>query len=272
MIPKIIHYIWLGDPEKKPKMLADCIESWKKFCPDYEIKEWNEKNFDFSDSPYAMEAYKLKKYAFVADYIRVRLLQEYGGIYLDTDVEVTKSFDDLLDRDFIVSFENEVYVETAVIGAKPNHPFSQVLVDFYRKYPFVYAGKPDTTPAPVLWTHLLKKHYGMKLKNSLQVLNSNAEGESITVYPKDYFAPINYTSREMTKTENTHTIHYFTATWFTGKLKKREKFLKGVHKVFGESFFAMCTKAYVKSIINKMNKRVKKINKIKKGKSQAVRA
>ena len=101
MIPKIIHYVWLGKKEK-PKLFYKCLDSWKKFCPDYEIKEWNEDNFDFSDNKFAMQAYSLKKYGYVADYIRVKVLNEFGGIYLDTDVEIIKSFDQLLKNDFFL--------------------------------------------------------------------------------------------------------------------------------------------------------------------------
>lgn len=263
MIPKIIHYVWLGDPNKKPKLLFDCIESWKKFCPDYQIMEWNENNISFSESIYAREAYEKKKYAFVADYIRIKVLNEYGGIYLDTDVEITKSFDDLLENEFLISFENEVHLETAILASTKGHPFTKQIIDFYLKYPFVYKDKPDTTPAPVLLTHFLRKNYGLKLKNRYQKLNNLQEPDqpTVTALPTEYFCPINYTTKEMKKTENTYAIHYFSATWFSGKMKTREKFLKGIYKTLGKKIFSSFTKSYVNSVSRKVEKRLKKIEK-----------
>jgi len=261
-IPKIIHYVWVGDPNKKSQQFYDCLASWKKYCPDYEIKEWNENNFDISESLYASQAYEKKKFGFVPDYIRAKVLYEYGGIYLDTDVEITKSFDDLLDNDFLISFENEVHVETAVLASCKGHPFAKMMSDFYLKYPFIYKEKIDTTPSTPIWTYFLKNHYGLKLKNSLQKLNSLTDEDSptVTVLPTEYFCPINYTTKEMNKSENTYAIHYFGATWFSAKLKKREKFLKGVYKVFGKKIFSSFTKAYVNSVSRKLAKRIKQYN------------
>ena len=151
-IPKIIHYVWLGD-KKKPELFYRCLESWKKYCPDYEIKEWNEKNFDFSQSRFAKEAYSQKKWGFVPDYIRAKVLYDYGGIYLDTDVELTKSFDNLLNNEFLISFENNVYLETAVLASRPKHPFLKKMCDFYINHPFIKGnGKIDYTPSTPIWT------------------------------------------------------------------------------------------------------------------------
>ena len=260
-IPKIIHYVWLGGKEK-PELFYRCLESWKKYCPDWEIKEWNESNFDFNESLYARQSYELKKYGFVPDYIRAKVLYEYGGVYLDTDVELTKTLDELIDNDFLISFENEVHVETAVLASSKNHPFAKIMSTFYLDYPYIYNGKPDLTPSTPIWTYFLKKYYGFKLKNSKQVLNSLIENDSstVTVLPYEYFSPINYTTKVLTKTENTYAIHYFNATWFTGKLKKQEKFLKNVHKIFGKKIFACFTKSWVKSVFRKLSKRIKKYN------------
>ena len=155
-----------------------------------------------------------------------------------------------------------MHVETAVLASCKGHPFAKMMSDFYLKYPFIYDGKIDTTPSTPIWTYFLKKHYGLKLKNSLQKLNRINDNNSptITVLPNEYFCPINYTTKEMKKTENTYAIHYFGATWFSSKLKKREKFLKGVYKVFGKRIFSVFTKAYVNSVSKKLNKRLKKYN------------
>lgn len=259
-IPKKIHYVWVGDPNKKSQQFYDCLASWKKYCPDYEIIEWNENNFDINASIYAKQSYELKKYGFVPDYIRAKVLYEHGGIYLDTDVELTKPLDDLLDNEFLISFENEVYVETAVLASVKGHPFAKMMSDFYVKYPFIYKGKPDTTPSTPMWTCFLKKYYGLKLKNHTQVLNKidDPTSPTVTVLASDYFCPINYTTKEMNKTENTYAIHYFGATWFTSKQKKRERFLKGVYKFFGKKIFAGFTKIYVSNVNRKLKKRIKK--------------
>ena len=134
MIPKVIHYVGLGGGAKPP-LFSRCLESWKAHCPDYEIREWNESNFDFSDNAFAVQAYRAKKYGYVADYIRLRVLYEYGGIYPDTDVEMVKPFDDLLANDFFLSFENDVYVETATLGeASTRTPVSRVIMS--SRFPF----------------------------------------------------------------------------------------------------------------------------------------
>ena len=248
-IPKIIHYVWVGDPNKKPPMFYRCLESWKKFAPDYEIIEWNEDNFNFNVSRYAREAYELKKYGFVSDFIRAKVLYEIGGFYLDTDVELVKPLDDLLDNKFVCSFENEAYVETSVIGVEKGHPLVKIISDLYIDLPFKRKdGSCDATPNTPILTHFLRKHYGLKMKNHTQRLkriDKNDESE-VTVFSNDYFCPINYTTKEMMKTENTYAIHYFDASWFDKKLKTSEKFLKGLYKIVGKKFFASLTRVYVK--------------------------
>lgn len=268
MIPKIIHYVWVGDPNKKSKLFYKCLESWKKFCPDWEIKEWNESNFDINQSIYAKEAYSLKKYGFVPDYIRAKVLYDYGGIYLDTDVEITKPLDDLLDNDFLISFENEVHLETAVLGSCKNHPFAKIMSDFYTQYPYVYNNKPDLTPSTPIWTILLQKHYGLKLKNTYQKLElldryknqvtDKTKNMTVTALPNEYFCPLNYTTKELKTTDNTYAIHYFDASWFSKSLTTREKFLKEVYKTFGKKIFSLFTKCYVSSVKRKLKKRFKK--------------
>lgn len=255
-IPKIIHYVWLGDKEK-PKLFYKCLESWKKFCPDYQIIEWNENNFDFSKSRYAKEAYSQKKWGFVPDYIRAKVLYDYGGFYLDTDVELTKPLDDLLENEFLISFENEVYLETAVLGSIAGHPFLKRMCDFYIEQPFIKKnGELDVTPSTPIWTCFLQRYYNLKLKASNQLLTDveNMEAPKVTVYNYDYFCPINYTTKKLNKTDNTYAIHYFDASWFSGKLKTREKFLRFVYYLVGKNIFALFTRMYVKNV----RKRIKK--------------
>ena len=254
-IPKIIHYVWLGDKEK-PKLFYKCLESWKKFCPDYQIIEWNESNFDFSNCKFAVDAYKAKKFGYVADFIRVNVLNDCGGIYLDTDVEIVKSFDDLLDNDFFLSFENEVYVETATLGSIKKHPFLQRMINYYQKREFYINGKPDLTPHTPIFAIVLQKYYNLKLKASSQLLTDveNRDAPKVMVYNYDYFSPINYTTKKIKTTPHTYSIHYFDASWFTGKLKVREKFLRFVYYLVGKNIFASFTRTYVKSVKKKIKK------------------
>ena len=130
MIPKIIHYCWFGSNEKSEK-IKKCIESWKKYLPDYEIKEWNENNFDIDSHPFVKAAYKAKKWAYVSDYIRAYVIYKYGGIYLDTDILVLDNFDRFLNNRAFVGFENPQYPFTAVFGAEPGHPLVKDMIEYY---------------------------------------------------------------------------------------------------------------------------------------------
>lgn len=255
MIPKTIHYIWLGGGEK-PLLFTKCLKSWQKLCPDYEIKEWNENNFDFSNNKFAMEAYKEKKYGYVADYIRLKVLDTYGGIYLDTDVEILKPFDNLLNNDFLISFENEAYCETAVLGSIPKHPLLKKLIDFYNTRSFIIKGKPDLTPNTPIITSFLMNYYNLIPKASNQKLldKQNSTFPTVSVFNYDYFAPINYTTKKLKKTDNTYTIHYFDASWFTKKLKTREKFLRFIYYIIGQKMFGIFTRCYLKKIYKNLKK------------------
>ena len=135
MIPKIIHYVWFGK-NSYPELTKRCIESWKKYCPDYELKLWNEENFDLSDCQFAREAYEEGKYAFVADYVRLRVLYEYGGIYLDTDVEITKKLDEFLSRHAFLGFEDEKNISTGIMGCQKHNLLFGELVDYYNNRSF----------------------------------------------------------------------------------------------------------------------------------------
>lgn len=207
-IPKIIHYVWFGKT-KKNDLFYKCLESWKKFCPDYEIKEWNEDNIDFSENEYTKQAYELKKFGFTGDYLRAKILYEFGGIYLDTDVEITKSFDDLLDNDFVMGFENNTYCATAILASIPKHEYLKTICNFYQKKQFINDKKQiDNTPSPAFWTYFLKRDYGLKLNNKYQLLNSKNKNDNakMAIYPKDYFSPLNYTTKKLKVTNNTYTF------------------------------------------------------------------
>ena len=148
-IPKVLHYCWFGGAPK-PKNIQNCIRSWKKYCPDYEIIEWNEQNFDVSQSLYTRQAYDARRWAFVADYARLKILYEQGGIYMDTDVELLRPLDDLLAYPAFFGFQHNNEVATGLgFGAEAHSPVVKALLDDYDSLPFLLPdGSCDLTPCP----------------------------------------------------------------------------------------------------------------------------
>ena len=215
MIPKIIHYCWFGG-KKKPKTVKKCIKSWKKYCPDFEIVEWNEKNSKYTDCLYSKQAYDCKKWAFVSDYVRLCSLFEYGGIYLDTDYELIKPIDDLLLLKCFVGFETPNQVAAGIIGAEPKNPFIKEWLSSYSNRSFLGVdGTMDVTTIVHNLTHLLKNE-GLELNNETQTISN------ITVYSTQYFYPYDYVSKNTTITDLTYGIHWYDASWLTSK----QKFIK----------------------------------------------
>lgn len=222
-IPKVIHYCWFGRNPLPEKALA-CIESWKKFCPDYEIKEWNEDNFDFSANRYAREAYEAKKWAFVSDYARLAVLYTRGGIYMDTDVEVVKPLDEFLaDRSFIGFEGGYPILGSGILGAEAGHPWIGALLQEYEFRRFIRKdGALDTTANTDHITAMAQAEFGMTPNGQMQMLR-----EGVKVYPTDWLAPKDWRTGEVHPTDHTHTIHHYTGSWcdpagdrFMARLKK----------------------------------------------------
>lgn len=220
MIPKVIHYCWFGGKEIPPKV-RNYISTWKKRCPEYEIKEWNESNFNVNCCSYVKEAYQNKKWAFVSDYVRLFVLVKYGGIYLDTDVEVLKSFDNLLNLDAFCGFEDSTKLSTAILGCKPGFEiFSDWLHKYDTKHFIKKDGSMDLEPNVFLFTQLCIDQ-GLVLNNKRQEVNG------LEVFPNDWFSPKNYMTNMINRTENTITIHHFSAAWqspLEKKMHEREAF------------------------------------------------
>lgn len=210
MIPKIIHYCWLsGDPY--PELITHCIESWKKVLPDYKIMLWDTTRIDLSTNLWLGQAYENKKYAFAADYIRFYALYHFGGIYLDSDVEVLKSFDDLLGRAYFLGEEYGGDIEAAVIGAEPGLPWVKECLEYYSDRPFIKKdGSFDMRPVPLLVSEVASK-YGLD------------------VFGFDYFSPKDYHSGKIHRSSNTYCIHNFDGKW----VKKNGKYYvkKLIHAV-----------------------------------------
>lgn len=226
MIPKVIHYCWFGK-NPLPDSAKKCIDSWRKFLPNYEIKEWNEENYDVNKIPYIKEAYKSKKYAFVSDYARFDILYHYGGVYFDTDVELIKPVDDIIKKSFMGQelnsnfdkvrnmSEKEISVADIMvvnpglgIAAPPKFPLYKEILDFYGSKHFILEnGNIDTTTICKYTTDILKK-YGYN-----EYLKKIQEVAGVMIYPPEYFCPMNYITEELILTANTRSIHWYGASW-----------------------------------------------------------
>lgn len=216
MIPKKIHYCWFGG-NSLPKDVQIYIETWKKFCPDYEIKEWNEQNFDINANQYVMEAYHQKKWAFVSDVARITALYQEGGIYLDTDVEIIRSLDSLLNNQLFLGFEGTKWVGTNIIGAVKGHPLLKKFLDDYKSRSFINKdGSLDLTTNVEKLTLLLIDNYGIEPSGKEQ------QSGDIHIYPTDYFSPYDYIQGKVKKTNNTYSIHWFTQSWIKRSLWKKK--------------------------------------------------
>ena len=226
MIPKIIHYCWFGR-NPLPPLAQECIASWKKYLPDYEIKEWNEDNFDVNMIPYTAEAYRQKKYAFVSDYARFWVMYHYGGIYFDTDVEVIRPMDDIIAEGNFMGFETDPDGENTPeryaprycfsvalglgFGMDGKHPFIKKMIDYYQNLDF------ETPPKDITWYKTIVAYTTEKLCDmGLENKKGIQRIEDITIYPHEYFAPINVMTGRLRITDNTRTIHRYMGSWGDG--------------------------------------------------------
>ena len=211
-IPKIIHYCWFGRGEM-PKLMKKCIKSWKKFCPDYKVVLWNEDNFDVNSTVWTKEAYEAKKYAFVTDYVRLKVLYENGGIYMDADVEVTKPLEKFLVHEAFSGFESKTTAPTGIIASVKGQPVIKRWLDYYTNRHYLVDGKPNMDPNVSFMTEDLKAH-GLEMNNVTQ----NIDG--MVIFSQSYFCPLSVVSVESNFSDNTHCIHHFTSTWRTKKALK----------------------------------------------------
>lgn len=207
-IPKVIHYCWFGKTEM-PELAQKCLESWDSYLPDYEKVLWDENSFDINSSIFTKEAYNSGKYAFVSDYVRLYALYNYGGIYMDTDVEVIKNLDKFLAYPAFSGFENPNFIPTGIIGAIRSHPWIFSFLDYYKNKSFIREdGTMDLTANVRFMTRISEREFGLKLGNMFQILDGD-----VYIFPNDYFCPKVWETREIILTENTHTIHHFAASW-----------------------------------------------------------
>lgn len=209
MIPKKIHYIWVGN-NPKSQLIQECLATWQKKLPDYQIIEWNEQNFDMHENRYIEQAYAAKKWAFVSDYIRARVIYEQGGIYLDTDVRVLAKLDGLLSDRAFIGFENHDYLSAAIFGAEAGHPWIKDIIAYYQDRDFNFDQNDQLAGVNSLSvTDILSQHYGLKKGNYEQILPSG-----IHVYPDGILCNPSAKSK---------TIHLFTGTWMSGQHSWKKK-------------------------------------------------
>lgn len=236
MIPKIIHYCWFGG-NPLPPLAQECIASWKKFLPDYEIKEWNESNFDVNSIPYTAEAYKQKMYAYVSDYARLEIIYKYGGLYFDTDVEVIKPLDDIIAKGGFLGFEQDTdgvnspdkYAPRFSFGVNPGlgfgmpkeHPFMKDMVEHYKTLKFEVP-KGDISWFKTIVAHTTERLCARGLKN----VSGIQQLDDIFVYPSEFFAPINAISGRLHITDNTRTIHRYAGSWINSGKKSWKDYVR----------------------------------------------
>ena len=256
-IPKVINYCWFGG-SPLPDDVKKCINSWKKYCPDYEIRQWNETNFDLNICSYVREASKMKKWAFVSDYARFWILYKYGGLYMDTDVELIKPIDTIVnDGPFFGresanydSFKNKIEKQLAVqistlfsrkivqettkqkyyplnpglgMAAVPHMQFYKYMLRLYNSQHFLL---DDNTISPITvvdYATALAKSYGFNEVKTDEIQNLNIDSPKIKIYPVDYFCPMNYETGKVTITSNTVSIHHYSASWLTPAQKKEKE-------------------------------------------------
>ena len=210
MIPKIIHYCWFGQ-KPLPELALKCIASWKKFLPDYEIREWNENNFDVNQIQYTAEAYKCKKYAFVSDYARFKIMYDYGGIYFDTDVEIIRPLNHIINKGAFWGLENSnkglLCNPGLGFACPPRLELCKEMINHYEKDFFIFpTGKYNLTTVVENFSKVLKDR-GFSLSPFPEEFNG------IHIYPPEYFCPINYYTGKKKLTRNTYAIHHYAASW-----------------------------------------------------------
>lgn len=241
MIPKIIHYCWFGNseiPEKDKK----CIESWKKYCPGYKIVQWDETNYDVNKNKYMKEAYEAKKWGFVPDVARLDIVYEHGGIYLDTDVELVRSLDDLLENAAFMGFESDTAVSPGLGFGAEKHSLiiGEILRSIYGMRTFLREdGSYDMRPSPSRNTQFLVTK-GLQLNGKFQILSCG-----LTIYPKEYFCPLDYETGILSLTNNTYSIHHFHASWCTKEEMRAHELAQKIAKKYGKSLAFVISQIYI---------------------------
>lgn len=227
MIPKIIHYCWFGG-NPKPKLAEKCIASWKKFCPDWQIIEWNESNFDVNRNGYTKMCIEQRKYAFLSDYVRLLVVAEHGGVYFDTDVELVRPIEPLLEYEAFFGFETPEFVASGLGFGSVAH--GTAIEAMLREYDGLLDGTKGVIGCPRLNTAALLK-LGLVLDGSAQ------EVAGAKILPIEYLNPYESNTGRLKKTKNTYSIHWYNASWMSWKKRLRAAITKPFHRIFGVDCF-----------------------------------
>lgn len=236
MIPKIIHYCWLSN-DKFPVQIQKCIDTWKIVLPDYEFKLWDTTTLNFEEYIWIKQAFETKKYAFAADYIRLYAVYNYGGIYLDTDVEVLKSFNDLLHLPYFIGTEGNNIIEAGVFGATKKTPWLKECLDHYNNKTFINQdGSLNTMTLPNIMINqigLTRNIITKPEKIILQLLKNGDITSDLYLFPKEYFCAKNLGTGQLENTINTYCVHHFAMSWIPMKYKFLPNLKRKLMAVFG---------------------------------------
>lgn len=249
MIPKIIHFCWLSG-DKYPNKIQYCINSWRKRLPDYEIRLWDLSRFDINSSVWCKEAFEAKRYAFAADYIRCYALYMEEGIYLDSDVEVLKSFDDLLHLPYFIGEEQGGNIEPAIMGCEKGWGFLGKMLAYYENRHFLTDSGFDMETLPVIMSKEIRKHYRYTKINSLKEFQGG--NEILSIFSAEFFSPKYPNSFRCPITQNTYAVHHFAASWYPVD----KKAFRTIRKIFGYkvahgiSVVVKGSKAFVSKLLN----------------------
>lgn len=223
---KKIHYIWLGGGEKKD-VFYTCYYSWKRFLPDWKIIEWNECNLNLSKYKYAQQAYNMKKYAFASDVFRFDIINNYHGVYFDTDVEIISPIETFLETyDSVTAFENKYYVNPGLILFSKNK--NKFCNDMLTKYKSMYFYENENLKTICEYSTEYLLQHGLKQNSTIETING------ITIFPKEYFCPFDYLKRGEIIPEQTKTIHHYAGSWLSKRVRVRIIIKKIIISLFGE--------------------------------------
>jgi len=247
-IPKIIHFTWMSDDEhatliNRPALINRCLRSWRKYCPDYQIIHWDRNRFDINSLLFTQQAFERRQWAFIADVHRLYALYHYGGIYLDSDVELLKTLDPLLDNKVFMGFEDDHLLSSGVLGSERGHPWIKLLLDHYTQMPFVNPdGSLNNTPNTFIVTRLAHEYLNLQAGGAHQVLR-----QGVRVYPREWFSPKEVHTGEIHASGDTYAIHHFTGSWLPRSVRLSRGYRRltyqvktGMRFIIGEKMMGLC--------------------------------